>query len=116
MKDQRSDFVAPLLRSGDGVERKLQALVGCVLIARLPGLVVDNRDRSIGQTIDAVNTARDGGVSDFDLERFLGVQDLRRGNRTSLSQKILQLDKPELFIQLVLVRFLDPCGSQVDAK
>src|SRR6266446_1858186 len=65
--------ISPLLLRGQGVDRELQTVVGILLGAWFSGFVVNNRDPSIAQIVDPVDSAGDGGVAYSHLEVLLCV-------------------------------------------
>src|SRR5258708_17411297 len=113
MKGQGTHSVSPLLPSRDGINGELQTLIGFFLGTGLAGLVIHNGDTTIGGGIDSIDPASHRGLSDPNLEPFLGVKNLGRSTRSRGCQKILQLLYALMLVQFVLVVILNFLARQI---
>src|SRR5258708_10904986 len=103
MKGQGTHSVSPLLPSRDGINGEVQTVIGFFLGTGLAGLVVHNCHTTIGGGIDSIDPASDRGLSDPNLEPFLGMKDLGCGARSRGREEILQLLYALLLVQFMLV-------------
>ena len=113
MKGQGTHSVSPLLPSRDCINRELQTLIGFFLGTGLAGLVIHNCHTTIGGGIDSIDPASDRGLSDPNLEPFLGVKNPRCSARSRGREKILQLLYALLLVQFMLVVVLNFLTRQI---
>src|SRR5260370_17009099 len=113
MKGQGTHPVSPLLPSRDGIDGELQTLIGFFLGTGFAGLVIHNGDTTIGGGIDSIDPASNRGLSDPNLEPFLGVKNLGCSARSRGCEKILQLLYALMLVQFMLVVVLNLLPPQI---
>src|ERR1700733_7477583 len=98
VKDDSLNLVIPFFLRRHGVDRKLQALVGILLISRPAGLVVDHSYASIGAAVDAIDASGNHSFAHANIEPLFGVENVRGNARACGGQKLPQLLQTLLLI------------------
>src|SRR5437667_1594488 len=113
IKNEAIRLVAPVLKSGERINRELQAFIGILLRARFACLVIHNDNTFVRQSVQTVNAAIDRRLAHADGKPLLCIQDLRLRSLTCLSKKTAQLGHALFLVEFVLVTVLDGGLGQV---